>query len=82
MRSGLGSDQFLAAARDLTALFLRSNGSLPEKKEAHCSDKTDNTVVPSSAYGRIESAVSAFRIKINTYARQTQTCSQSIKPSN
>jgi hypothetical protein len=30
MRSGLGSDQVLAVARVFTALFLRSDGSLPK----------------------------------------------------
>jgi len=30
MRSGLGSDRLLAAARVFIALFLRSNGALPK----------------------------------------------------
>ena len=30
MRSGLGPDRVLAVARVFTALFLRSNGSLPK----------------------------------------------------
>ena len=54
MRSGLGSDQVLAVARVFTAVFLRSNGSLPKFPfscmGASCFADAAVGVVPSDGY--------------------------------